>query len=246
MQRNGVIGHQPTESLGDAAHIQNPLAPVQGFAACQCDNRTRRQTCQTWRRRMEAPPGKFRHSAPDTDRPALHHPDNQQSEDDTLEIARLAEQAGQYVLQYLAQQHHHRGPNQGPPHASDATQQAHKQVIDAGLHIEWTGAYEALGIGIQPARYASQSAGNQKHGHLGAEYIHAHRRRHFLPSAQGPNGAAGTGLQQVAQPQYRQQQNGPNQIDHARTIAEDPAGNTQRRQISNAGLPAQRIKRAEQ
>ena len=127
-QAHVVVGHQPAEALDQAFRVQQRLVRRQRHAARQ---RLRYDRHLQRRGRTPALRQARREQRPQAVAGVLQAEDDQRAEDDGLEVASLAEQLRQQVLQPLLEHGDQGRADQRAAQAGGAAEDDHEQVLDA-------------------------------------------------------------------------------------------------------------------
>ena len=241
-ERHVAVGHQPAEALGDAPRLEQELARRrQGL---------RRQHGRARRRPRHIGPQEAlpepRHGRPQAVGETLQHDQHQQAEHDDLEIAALAEQRGQDVLELLLHQRDQRRAEHRAPQVAGTAHHRHEEVLDADVQVERRGVHEALQVRVQPARHRGKQRGQHEHLDAMACGVDTHRLGHHAARLERADGTPLAGVEQVVQHPQREQQHGPDHhAQHARG-GERPRPDGERRHPGDAGVSAQHLEIAEQ
>ena len=125
--------------------------------SCWLPRGTRRRR---WRRR----PNRIGHNPLEANLQDQHQ---HRAEGDGFEIAGIADQPGQEVLQLVVQNRNSGGAENGAVNAAGAAEHRHQQIFGAGVDAEWAGIDRALEMRIQPAGQAGEHRGIDEDDELG-------------------------------------------------------------------------------
>ncbi len=171
---------------------------------------------------------------PDALARTLQQHDHQHAEDDDLEVAALAEQRRQDVLQHLLRERDQRRADHRAPHAAGAADDRHEQVLDALVDVERRRVHEALQVRVQPPRNAREQRRVDEHDDLEPRAVDAERLGHLDLAAQRADRASGPRIEQVGGRPQRRERDGPDQEVEVALVAHLDAEEMQR---GNAGDP---------
>ena len=101
-------------------------------------------------------------------------------------------------------------------------------------------------MGIEPAGEAGQQRGDQEDDDLRLRRIHAHRLGHHRAALERADGAAHARVEQVADAEHGEQDNGPDEVEELLARLQFQPEQIDRRDAGDAGVAAQKFDVAEQ
>jgi hypothetical protein len=138
------------------------------------------------------------------------------------------------------------GADYGAPHAARTADHGHEQVLDALVDAEWRGVHEALQVRVEPPRHGREQRRVDEHDDLEPCGVDAERLGHFEVTAQRTNGAARTGIEQVARRPQRDERETPDQEIVVTLVPKFEAEETERRNAGETRMAAQELEIAKE
>ena len=176
----------------------------------------------------------------------MQHEDHDQPEDDHLEIAGLAEQLRQQVLQPLLEDGDQAGAKQGAPHVPDTADHRHEQVFDTLRERERRRIHEALQMRIEPAGDTGELGGDGEDDDLVPGGVDTHRLGHHDAALERADGAAVARIEQVLRRHHAKHQGDPDQVVELAAALQFHAEQAHRRDAAEPGMAAEGLDVAEQ
>ena len=147
------------------------------------------------------------------------------AECDGFEIAGIADQPGQEILQLVAQHRNSGGAENGAVDAAGAAQHRHQQIFGAGADAERARRYRALEMRVEPSGQACEHRGIDEHHQLGGGGIDAERLGGAGGAPQRADGAADASAEQVLRRDHRKHHRDP---DHHEIFTWDGSAHARR------------------
>ena len=168
------------------------------------------------------------------------------AERDGFEIAGIADQPGQEVLQLVAQEGDSGGAQNGAVDPAGAAEHRHQQIFGAGADAERARRYRALEMRVEPSGQTREHRGIDEHHQLGGGGVDAKGFGGAGAAPKRADGAADAAAEQVLRRDHRKHHGDPDHHEIFARIDQRMAADPQRRNAGKPVMGAEPVEVAEQ
>ncbi len=168
------------------------------------------------------------------------------AESDGFEIAGVADQPGQNVLQLIAQHRNSGGAENRAVDAARAAQHGHQQIFGAGADAERSRRNRALKMRVEPSRQSRQHRRVDEYHQLGGRSVDAERFCGARGAPQRSDGASNPAAEQILRGDHRKHHGDPHHHEIFAGVDQRVVADRKRRNASQSVMCAKPIQISEQ